>query len=99
MYDENFDKKKHTEGGFLRGLSDLVQNIQVKDWVSNTEIQNAMFQDGILVAQAAIPKDKFSFRIEVTEPPRTTKRPKLLFSTDDDALQIGSFVQQSDQQQ
>ncbi|CAD5234054.1 unnamed protein product [Bursaphelenchus xylophilus] len=57
MYDEHFDKKKHTEGGILRGVSDLLQNLQ----------------DGLTLAQVAFPQhDSRNVQVQqTTKPPPT----------------------------
>ncbi|KAI6217108.1 hypothetical protein M3Y99_01785000 [Aphelenchoides fujianensis] len=68
QYDENFDKKKHTDGGLLHGVSELLQNLQ----------------DGLTFAQLGLPGGS------------TTPKPAFMFANDEDALQIGSFIQQTD---
>ncbi|CAD5229997.1 unnamed protein product [Bursaphelenchus okinawaensis] len=85
MYDEHFDKKKHTEGGILRGVSDLLQNLQVY----------YSLYDGLTLAQVAFPQhDNHALHV----PHHTTKPPPtFMFANDEDSLQIGSFVQQMDQ--
>uniref|UniRef100_A0A915Q2E5 BTB domain-containing protein n=1 Tax=Setaria digitata TaxID=48799 RepID=A0A915Q2E5_9BILA len=70
IYDENFDKSKHGSGqGILGGVSDLLQNIQ----------------DGLSIAQAALPSDKKQIYTTTT----TTDGPAFLLSRDEDSLTIG----------
>ncbi|KAI6231599.1 hypothetical protein M3Y95_00399000 [Aphelenchoides besseyi] len=83
LYDEHFDKKKHTEGGLLRGVSDLLQNLQ----------------DGLTLAQVAFPQrdGAHNFQLKLGLPGgSSTPKPNFMFSNDEDSLQIGSFVQQMD---
>ncbi|VDM95035.1 unnamed protein product [Thelazia callipaeda] len=70
IYDENFDKLKYANSqGILGGVSDLLQNIQ----------------DGLSIAQAALPSDEKQTYISTT----TTDGPAFLLSRDDDSLTIG----------
>uniref|UniRef100_A0A914DC74 Uncharacterized protein n=2 Tax=Acrobeloides nanus TaxID=290746 RepID=A0A914DC74_9BILA len=78
IYDEHFDKAKHEEGGLLGGVSELFQNLQ----------------DGLSLAEAAFPNNRFKAQIEL---PRTSVTPPhLMFATDEDSLAIGPFVQQTE---
>jgi hypothetical protein len=82
MYDENFDKKKHTDGGIFKGVNELFENIR----------------DGIMLTQAAFPSRSeplgYNKKMAYATPPTT---PPFMFANDDQSLQIGSFVQKMDQ--
>lgn len=81
MYDENFDKKKHNEGGLLRDVSDFFQNIK----------------DGLSLAEASIlPQNKFKLHIELPQTTSSPAEKNYMFATDQDSLSIGPFVQQTE---